>query len=441
MNKVIIIGGGLAGSEAAWQAANRGCQVELVDMKPEKYSPAHSSPLLGELVCSNSLRSNDPTSAVGLMKREMRFFNSLIMDVADSTAVPAGKALAVDRDKFAEAITARLESHPNISISHREVTAVPEPADHPTIIATGPLTAEDFAESLAELTGRDRLAFYDAIAPILDSESLNMDIVYCKSRYDDGPGDYLNCPMNREEYERFISELASADYMPLKDFEDAKYFEGCLPVEVICSRGVDTLRFGPMKPVGLPDPRTGQDPYAVVQLRMENAEGSTYNMVGFQTKMTYPEQKRIFRMIPGMENVEFVRLGSIHRNTFICAPELLADTLQIKKRPDLLLAGQLSGVEGYIESAAMGLLAGINAARRAMGEELVSPPAEMALGAMVGHLTKSAAKNFQPSNVNFGLFPAWEKKVPKRFRGEKRAEASALALEVWNEKWQISEQV
>lgn len=434
MKKVTIIGGGLAGSEAAWQAAQRGCTVELIDMKPQKFTPAHELPILGELVCSNSLRSNDPTSAVGLLKEEMRFFNSLIMEVAEATAVPAGKALAVDRLKFAEMVTEKLKAHPNISIIHKEVMEVPEVAEHPTVIATGPLTAESFAHSLATLTGRDRLAFYDAIAPIVDAESLNMDVIYRKSRYDDEtPGDYLNCPMNKEEYINFITELANADYVPLKDFEDPKYFEGCLPIEIIRSRGDDTLRFGPMKPVGLPDPRTGQDPYAVIQLRMENNEGTTYNLVGFQTKLTYAEQKRIFSMVPGMENVQFVRFGSIHRNTFICAPELLRPTLEIAKRPDLLLAGQLSGVEGYIESAAMGLLAGINAARKAMSEEPVVPPKEMALGALIFHLTESNPKSFQPSNVNFGLFPAWEKKVPKRFRGERRAEASALALTPWND--------
>lgn len=437
MKKLVIIGAGLAGCEAAFQAAERGCKVELFDMKPKKFSPAHSSENLAELVCSNSLRSNDPTSAVGLMKEEMRFFNSLIMKTADETAVPAGKALAVDRDIFAEKITQIINDHPNITVINQEITEIPAAAEHPTIIATGPLTSESFADSLAQLTGKDRLYFYDAIAPIVDAESLNMDIVYQKSRYDDGPGDYLNCPMNEEEYKTFITELANAQYVPLKDFEDAKYFEGCLPIEVIRSRGDDTLRFGPMKPVGLPDPRTDRDPYAVVQLRMENKEGNTYNLVGFQTKLTYGEQKRIFKMIPGMENVEFVRYGSIHRNTFICAPELLQPTLQVNNRPDLFLAGQLSGVEGYIESTAIGMLAGINAARQLNGEELIVPPDETALGSMINHLTKSEVKNFQPSNINFGLFPAWKKKVPKRFRGERRAEMGKKALLDWNNNYSI----
>ena len=437
MKKITTIGGGLAGCEAAYQAANRGCQVELFDMKPEKYSPAHSSANLGELVCSNSLRSNDPTSAVGLMKEEMRFFNSLIMKTADATAVPAGKALAVDRDKFAEQLTKTVEEHPNITVIRKEITEVPAASENPTIIATGPLTSEALAGEIAKLTGKDRLFFYDAIAPIVDAESLNMDIVYRKSRYDDGPGDYLNCPMNKEEYLNFITELANAHYVPLKDFEDVKYFEGCLPIEVILSRGDDALRFGPMKPVGLPDPRTAKDPYAVVQLRMEDKAGNSYNMVGFQTKLTYPEQKRIFRMIPGMENAEFVRYGSIHRNTFICAPDLLLPTLQIQDRADLFLAGQLSGVEGYIESAAIGMLAGINAARQLLGEVLIVPPDETALGSMINHLTKSEAKNFQPSNINFGLFPSWKQKVPKKFRGKRRAEMSRAALPEWNKKYSI----
>jgi methylenetetrahydrofolate--tRNA-(uracil-5-)-methyltransferase len=428
---VTIIGGGLAGCEAAWQAAERGCKVRLVDMKPHTFSPAHHSEHLAELVCSNSLRSNDPTSAVGLLKEEMRRCNSLIIGQAHETEVPAGRALAVDREMFAARITAILTAHPLIEIVREEIKAIPPPSTHPTILATGPLTSEPLAASLAELTGRERLAFYDAIAPIVYADSLDMDIVYCKSRYDDGPGDYLNCPMDRDSYLRFITELANGGYMPLQDFEDVKYFEGCLPVEVIRSRGDDTLRFGPMKPVGLADPRTGRDPYAVVQLRKENREGTTYNMVGFQTKLTYPEQKRIFRLIPGMENAEFARLGSIHRNTFVLSPEILQPTLQFIARPDLLLAGQLSGVEGYVESAAMGLLAGINAARIARGETPAVPPPETALGALVNHLTKSDPQRFQPSNINFGLFPSWEKKVKKKIRGQERSQLALQTLEAW----------
>ncbi|MBU1568339.1 MAG: methylenetetrahydrofolate--tRNA-(uracil(54)-C(5))-methyltransferase (FADH(2)-oxidizing) TrmFO [Proteobacteria bacterium] len=430
---VTIIGGGLAGCEAAWQLATRGCRVLLIDMKPHRFSPAHHSQDLAELVCSNSLRSNDPTSAVGLLKEEMRRCNSLIIAQAHATAVPAGKALAVDRDKFAARISSLLAEHPLINIVREEVFTIPPPSEDPTIIATGPLTSEPLAQALAALTGKERLAFYDAIAPIVYADSLNMDIVYCKSRYDDGPGDYLNCPMDRQSYQHFISELADAEYMPLKDFEDVKYFEGCLPVEVIRSRGDETLRFGPMKPVGLADPRTGRDPYAVVQLRKENREGTTYNMVGFQTKLTYPEQKRIFRLIPGMEKAEFARLGSIHRNTFVLSPALLQPTLQFIDRPDLLLAGQLSGVEGYVESAAMGLIAGINAARMVAGQAPVVPPPETALGSLINHLTKSDPKKFQPSNINFGLFPSWQEKVKKKIRGQERSQLALEKLAQWRE--------
>ena len=428
---VTIIGGGLAGCEAAWQLASAGCPVKLYDMKPVKFSPAHQSEDLAELVCSNSLRSNDPFSAVGLLKDEMRQLNSLIMEVADATAVPAGKALAVDRDKFAAAITSRISSHPLISVSREEIVNLPEAGTGITILASGPLTSESMANSLAELTGSERLYFYDAIAPIIHAESLDMSIIYQKSRYDDGPGDYLNCPLDQHDYETFITELANAQYSPLRDFENVKYFEGCLPVEVIRSRGDDTLRFGPMKPVGLEDPRTGKIPYAVIQLRKENTQGTLYNMVGFQTKLTYGEQKRIFRMIPGLENAEFARLGSIHRNTFICAPEVLLPTLQAKQRQDILVAGQLSGVEGYVESAAMGLLAGLNSIKLHQNRTIPVPPPDTALGALISHLTTSDPKHFQPSNVNFGLFPAWEKKVPKRLRGQVRSERSHEALTAW----------
>jgi methylenetetrahydrofolate--tRNA-(uracil-5-)-methyltransferase len=431
--KVTIIGGGLAGCEAAWQLVKRGCRVKIIDMKPHKFSPAHETDKLAELVCSNSFRSNDPTSAVGLLKVEMQKLDSLIVRIAQDTQVPAGKALAVNREDFAARITELLQQHPLVEIERKEIKEIPPPEDSPAILATGPLTSSALADSLAELTGTKRLSFYDAIAPIVFSESLDMDIIYMKSRYDDGPGDYLNCPMDKKCYINFIEALGKGDYVPLKDFEDIKYFEGCLPIEVICSRGEDTLRFGPMKPVGLADPRTGQDPYAVVQLRKENIEASTYNMVGFQTKLTYSEQKRIFRLIPGMENAQFSRLGSIHRNTFITSPELLDPTLQFTQRQDLFLAGQLSGVEGYIESAAMGLLAGINAARFCKSLAGVVPPEETALGALVNHLTKSDPKRFQPSNVNFGLFPAWEKKIRKKFRGQERAARSETAMKVWQE--------
>lgn len=433
MNEAIIIGGGLAGCEAAWQLVRRGCRVRLFDMKPLKFSPAHESEDLAELVCSNSLRSADPHSAVGLLKEEMRSLNSLIMKAADDTAVPAGKALAVDRQLFARKITSTLAAHPLVTIDRKEVTALAVQSGAPTILATGPLTSETLAQSLAEFTGSSRLFFYDAIAPILHAESLDLEIIYQKSRYDDGPGDYLNCPLNQAQYLRLVESLNTAQYAPLHEFEEIKYFEGCLPIEVISSRGVDTLRYGPMKPVGLEDPRTGEPPHAVVQLRKENRQGTLYNMVGFQTKLTHGEQKRIFRQLPGLGKAEFARFGSIHRNTFICAPEILLPTLQTRKNPLLLVAGQLSGVEGYVESTAMGLLAGINAARLVQENELLRPPPQTALGALITHLTESDPRHFQPSNVNFGLFPAWEKKIPKRLRGQVRAERSGVALQKWVE--------
>ena len=430
-HEITIIGGGLAGCEAAWQAAQRGIAVKLHEMKPDQYSPAHSMPDLAELVCSNSLRSDDPHSAVGLLKEEMRQLGSLLMEAAEETKVPAGKALAVDRTRFADWITKKIKAHAKITVCRGEVKEIPQPGDAPIILATGLVTASSLAASLASLTGDEHLAFYDAIAPIINADSLDRSIVFQASRYDDGPGDYLNCPMDKEQYLAFIAALKEANTVPLKSFEEQKYFEGCLPIEVMVSRGDETLRFGPMKPVGLPDPRTGKDAYAVVQLRKENVEGTQYNMVGFQTKLTYPEQKRIFRMIPGMENAEFDRLGSIHRNTFICAPKVLQPTLQTGKRPDLLLAGQLTGVEGYVESTAMGLLAGINAARLTLGQNPVVPPAETALGALIAHLTNTETKHFQPSNVNFGLFPPIGKKMPKRMRGEYRAKLALESLANW----------
>ncbi len=406
---ITIIGGGLAGCEAAWQAAQMGVHVTLYDMKPDVFSPAHESPDLGELVCSNSFRSNDQASAVGLLKEEMRLLDSLLMRIAEETKVPAGKALAVDRQKFAAAITKAVSDHANIDIIRQEVKTLP--TEGITILASGPLTASDLAADLARHTGADHLAFYDAIAPIVTADSLNRNIIYQASRYDDGPGDYLNCPFSAEEYQRFITALAAADKVPLKSFEKQKYFEGCLPIEVMLERGDDTLRFGPMKPVGLPDPRTGRDPYAVVQLRMEDREGSHYNMVGFQTKLTYPAQKEVFRLIPGMEQAEFIRLGSIHRNTFVCAPKVLLPSLQLKDHHHILLAGQISGVEGYVESTAMGLLAGRNSARLALGLAPLIPPADTAHGALIRHLTEPLSKHFQPSNVNYSLFPPFDKKA------------------------------
>ncbi len=447
---ITIIGGGLAGCEAAWQAAQMGVHVTLYDMKPEAYSPAHELEDLGELVCSNSFRSNDPASAVGLLKEEMRLLDSLLMQVAEDTKVPAGKALAVDRRKFAAAITKAVSDHPLIDIIRQEVKALP--ASGITILASGPLTASDLAADLARHTGAEHLAFYDAIAPIVATESLNREIIYQASRYDDGPGDYLNCPFTAEEYQKFISALAAADKVPLKDFEQQKYFEGCLPIEIMLERGDDTLRFGPMKPVGLPEPRTGKDPYAVVQLRMEDREGSHYNMVGFQTKLTYPAQKEVFRLIPGMEQAEFVRLGSIHRNTFVCAPKVLQPSLQLKEHPHILLAGQISGVEGYVESTAMGILAGRNAAHLALDLTPLMPPADTAHGALIRHLTEPISKHFQPSNVNYSLFPPFDKRafraslpelpplpnkgrrrsrISKRDKASFRSQQALISLKTW----------
>jgi len=424
-----VIGGGLAGCEAAWQAAQQGVQVTLYEMKPQRFSPAHESAQLGELVCSNSLRSNAVDSAAGLLKEEMRQLGSLLMHVADQTAVPAGTALAVDRAQFAAALTEAIEAHPLITVRREEVLQIPETTDGPVVLAAGPLLSGPLAEHLQALAGGEQLAFYDAIAPIVDVDSLDMNIIYRKSRWDDdGPGDYLNCPMDREQYEQFMAVLGSAQTVPLHAFEEAKYFEGCLPIEVMCERGADTLRFGPMKPIGLAHPVTGQVYHAVVQLRAENREGTAYNLVGFQTKLTYGEQQRVFRTIPGLERAVFLRLGSIHRNTFVCAPRVIEPTLQMHQRPGLFLAGQLSGVEGYIESTAMGLLAGINAARLVQGKGLLTPPPATAHGALIQHLTVSDPAHFQPSNVNFGLFPPLVgRKIPKKERGRLRS-AQALAL-------------
>ncbi|MBV5318210.1 MAG: methylenetetrahydrofolate--tRNA-(uracil(54)-C(5))-methyltransferase (FADH(2)-oxidizing) TrmFO [Desulfobulbaceae bacterium] len=433
--RLTVIGGGLAGCEAAWQAAEQGVGVDLYEMKPHRFSPAHESAQLGELVCSNSLRSNAKDSAAGLLKEEMRQLGSLVMRVADDTAVPAGTALAVDRFQFAAAVTAAIEAHTLITVHRQEVTQIPDTTSGPVILAAGPLLSGPLAEHLQTLTGQDNLAFYDAIAPIVDADSLDMAIIYRKSRWDDlNPGDYLNCPMDREQYGRFIELLGSAQTVPLHAFEDPKYFEGCLPIEVMCERGPDTLRFGPMKPIGLMHPHTGIIPHAVVQLRAENQEGTRYNLVGFQTKLTYPEQERVFRTIPGLEQVVFHRLGSIHRNTFVCAPQVLDSTLQMKGVPGLYLAGQLSGVEGYIESTAMGLLAGINAARQILGQSTLVPPPETAHGALIHHLTASDPAHFQPSNVNFGLFPPLiGKKIGKKERGRIRAEQALTLINQWRQ--------
>jgi methylenetetrahydrofolate--tRNA-(uracil-5-)-methyltransferase len=430
-NRLQIIGGGLAGSEAAWQAAKRGVAVTLYEMKPKRFSAAHRSPLLGELVCSNSLKSESLETAPGLLKEELRRLGSLIIQAADQSRVPAGSALAVDREVFAGFITEALEKRPEIEIAREEVTEIP--GQGIAIIASGPLTSDALAEAIMALTHRRSLAFYDAISPIVTADSIDFSIAFKQSRYDKGGADYVNCPMNKEEYYRFVKAVQQGAKIPLRAFEQAVPFEGCLPIEDLAERGRDTLAFGPMKPVGLIDPRSGEQPFAVVQLRLENKEGTLYNMVGFQSKLTYPEQERIFRLIPGLEQAEFVRHGSLHRNTFIDAPRLLRGTLQLKADPRIFVAGQLTGVEGYMESTAMGFLAGVNAARLLNGEAISLPPRTTAMGALVGHVTNRFAQDFQPMNVNFGLFPQLGGRGGRRENRQRLAERALRDLEPWKE--------
>jgi len=427
---IVIIGGGLAGSEAAWQAANRGARVTLYEMRPKEMTQAHKTSGLAELVCSNSLGSVDLSNAPGILKEEMRRLNSLVIRVADEVRVPAGSALAVDREQFSFKITQALEGHPNIRILREEVTEIP--TECLCIIATGPLTSDKLSQAIAQLTHSNHLYFYDAISPIVDAESINMDVAFRASRYDKGGDDYLNCPMDEPTYYNFYDALLAAEKVQPKEFEKTPYFEACLPIEVMAERGRQTMQFGPLKPVGLEDPKTGRRPYAVVQLRTENAHRSCYNMVGFQTKLTYGEQKRVFRMIPGLEEAEFLRYGSLHRNTFINAPQLLRNTLQFKSRGTLFFAGQLVGVEGYTDSAAMGGLAGINAARGLAGLPPVVPPPTTAHGCLLSYITTADPRHFQPMNTNFGLFPPLDS--PVRDKERKRQLISQRALEdhaVW----------
>jgi methylenetetrahydrofolate--tRNA-(uracil-5-)-methyltransferase len=409
---VNVIGAGLAGSEAAWQLATRGIHVRLYEMRPVKQTPAHHTDKFAELVCSNSLRANTLTNAVGVLKEEMRNLNSIIIDSADRSAVPAGGALAVDRHDFAGRVTEMVKHHPNVTVINEEVTEIPE---GPTIIATGPLTSESLSAKLKELSGEDYLYFYDAAAPILEKESIDMDKVYLKSRYDKGEAAYLNCPMTEEEFNRFYDALVTAETAPLKEFEKEVYFEGCMPIEVMASRGKKTMLFGPLKPVGLEDPKTGKRPFAVVQLRQDDAAGTLYNIVGFQTHLKWGPQKEVIQLIPGLENAEIVRYGVMHRNTFINSPVVLLPTYQFKQRKDLFFAGQMTGVEGYVESAASGLIAGINAARLVKGEELLEFPHETVIGSMARYITSANQKNFQPMNANFGLLPD----LPEKIRGKK----------------------
>ena len=426
-----IIGGGLAGCEAAWQAVRIGVRVQLLEMKPLRFSPAHHSPLLAELVCSNSFRSQDLESAVGLLKEEMRRLGSLVMEAAKANPVPAGKSLSVDRQEFSRYITEKITTHPLVSIIHQEVSVLPR--DHPLILASGPLTTDELADDLKHLIGSDHLHFYDAIAPIVYWDSIDVNKTFRGSRYGHGGEDYINCPMSRQEYDFFYEQLVNAEQVPLHSFEEVHYFEGCLPIEVMAQRGRDTLRFGPMKPVGLSDPRTGNIPYAVVQLRQDNQEGTLYNIVGFQTKLKWKEQERIFRLIPGLEQAEFTRLGSIHRNTFVNGPEVLLPTLQLKTAPRIFLAGQITGVEGYVESSAIGIMAGINAARFLQNKSLVIPQATTAMGVLTAYVSQQPKKDFQPMNINFGLFSPIMGKVPRRLRGKTYAERALADLRVWME--------
>ena len=428
---VIIIGGGLAGCEAAWQLLRRGHSVHLYEMKPQKFSPAHKMKHLAELVCSNSLKSNSLDNAPGLLKKEMRRLNSLIIMTADCTAVAAGSALAVDRTQFSQEVEAQLKLQKNFTLSRVEVTKILK--DSLTIITTGPLTSDSLAQEITQILGSSYLYFYDAIAPIIEADSFNMDKVFWASRYDKGTPDYLNCPLSKEEYENFRQELLTGEKVAAKPFEEVRHFESCLPIEVLAFRGEKSLAFGPMKPVGLIHPQTGSISYAVVQLRRENMAGTLFNMVGFQTKLTWPEQRRIFRLIPGLENAQFVRYGSIHRNTFIHSPSLLLPSLQLKTNVNVFFAGQITGVEGYTESAAMGLLAGLNAAFIIEGKQLQPPSVKTAIGALLHYIVSAeSADHFQPMNINFGLLDTLPgKRTKKKERNILHVNQALQALNDW----------
>ena len=425
METVTVLGAGLAGSECAWQLAKRGIRVRLWEMKPEKMSPAHQSPYFGELVCSNSLRSDELTNAVGLLKAEMRAMDSLIMASADANKVAAGGALAVDREGFARQITETLEQHPNVEIIRKEALDIP---DGEVVIATGPLSSDAIAEKIAALCPDSDLHFYDAVAPIVTLDSVDMDSAFFASRYDKGTADYVNCPMDKEEYLAFVKELVSAKEAPVHGFDDGGVFEGCMPVEVMARRGVDTLRYGPMKPVGLIDPRTGRENYAVVQLRRDNADGTIYNIVGFQTHLTWGEQKRVFSMIPALKNAEFVRYGVMHRNTYLNSPKLLDRYYRLRSDTRISFAGQMTGVEGYVESAASGMLVGIETAARVLGLESVDFPQETAIGALGLYISGGSVGDFQPMNINFGIIKPLEYRV--KGKRNKNAEISNRSLAI-----------
>ncbi len=433
MHEIIVIGGGLAGVEAAWQAANRGARVRLYEMRPVKQTPAHRTDKLAEIVCSNSLKSDEAGSASHLLKEELRRAGSLVMEAAHDTRVPAGAALAVDRERFAEHITARIEAHPNIEIIRDEIAKIPR--DETSIIATGPLTSDALTFEIMKLTGDDQLYFYDAIAPIIAADTIDKSVAFKAARYDKGGDDYLNCPMNEEEYAGFYDALINANSVPLQRFEDTRWFEACLPIEELARRGVDTLRYGPMKPVGLVDPRIGREPYAAVQLRQENLMADAYSMVGFQNHLRYGEQARVLRMIPGLERAEFLQFGQIHRNTYINSPRVLAATMQVRKHPNIFFAGQITGVEGYVESVAMGWLAGTNAARLLNGEELLIAPPRSAIGALARYVSTAETKNYQPVNITFALLEPLTREQARsvKRKRDRHLLQVKLALEEWDE--------
>ncbi len=433
MEKINVIGGGLAGVEAAWQAAEAGARVRLFEMRPVTATPAHRTEQLAEIVCSNSLKTDEVGSAPYLLKEELRRGNSLVMRAAKATKVPAGAALAVDRGKFSEYVTREIQTHPNIELIREEIKEIP--ADEISIIATGPLTSESLTAEIMKFTGDDQLYFYDAIAPIVAADSIDMSIAFKAARYGKGGDDYVNCPFDREQYARFYGALIEAKSVPLKRFEDTKWFEACLPIEELARRGVDTLRFGCMKPVGLPVPATGREPYAAVQLRQEDLMADAFSLVGFQNHLKYGEQERVLKLIPGLENAEFLQFGQIHRNTFINSPQIIYETLQTKKQPKLFFAGQITGVEGYVESVGTGWLAGLNAARISRGEDLIVAPPTSAIGALCRYVSNVETKNFQPVNITFGLLSELPLELRKKYRNkrERHGVQVEIALGDWDE--------
>lgn len=432
-----VIGGGLAGVEAAWQAAERGAKVRLYEMRPVQQTPAHRTDKLAEIVCSNSLKTDEPGSAPYLLKEELRRGGSMVLEAAHATRVPAGAALSVDRGKFSELITERIEAHPNIEVVREEMTEIP--AKGVSIIATGPLTSDALTKEIMKLTGDDQLYFYDAIAPIIAADSIDMSIAFKAARYDKGGDDYINCPMNRDQYETFIDAVLNAKSVPLKRFEETHWFESCLPIEEIARRGPETLRFGPMKPKGLRDPKTGDEPWACVQLRQENMMADAYGMVGFQNHLRYGEQERILKLIPGLENAEFLQFGQIHRNTFINSPKILNESLETRSDPRLFFAGQITGVEGYVESVATGWLAGINAARSICNEPMITAPKNSAIGALCRYVSNVETKNFQPVNITFGLLEPLPAELRKKYRRKRERHTIQVerALKDWDE-WLVA---